>query len=226
MNRSAAESEGEGEWAKLDRILRHEHAHEEGAAPRHVFRVLVVEDPSETGGELGASLAREGFAVRVCPDGLGGLHAFIRELPDLIVTSDRLTGLDGFELIRRVREISDVPVLVVASQPELANRERAMRLGVDRLLARSVDQHELARVARELADPVRRPRPPGKRLTAAHVRNVARSELRAELERLLVDCRGNLAEIGRRMGKDRSTIRYHLRRFGMLVEEGSIWVGH
>ena len=216
----------------VDRILRHQHGHdhghehEEAAAPRQVFRVLVVEDPSETGGELGASLAREGFAVRVCPDGLGGLHAFIRELPDLIVTSDRLTGLDGFELVRRVREISDVPVVVVASAPELANRERAMRLGVDRFLARGLDQHELALVARELVEPVRRPHSSRKRLTAAHVRSVARSELQAELERLLVECRGNLAEIGRRMGKDRSTIRYHLRRFGMLVDEGSIWVGH
>lgn len=212
----------------LDRILHHGHGHEheEAAAPRQVFRVLVVEDQSETGGELGASLARDGFAVRVCPDGLAGLHAFIRELPDLIVTSDRLTGLDGFEFVRRVREISDVPVVVVASEPELANRERAMRLGVDRFLARSLDQHELALVARELLEPVRPPHSSRKRLTAAHVRSVARSELQAELERLLVECRGNLAEIGRRMGKDRSTIRYHLRRFGMLVDEGSIWVGH
>jgi DNA-binding response OmpR family regulator len=216
----------------VDRILHHDHGrehghgHEEAAAPRQVFRVLVVEDPSETGGELGASLAREGFAVRVCPDGLGGLHAFIRELPDLIVTSDRLTGLDGFELVRRVREISDVPVVVVASEPELANCERAMRLGVDRFLPRSLDQHELALVARELVEPARRPHSSRKRLTAAHVRSVARSELRAELERLLVECRGNLAEIGRRMGKDRSTIRYHLRRFGMLVDEGSIWLDH
>lgn len=189
-------------------------------------RVLVVEDPSEADGTLGESLVRAGFAVRVCADGLGGLHAFIRELPDLIVARDRLRGVDGFELIRRVREISDVAVVLVASEPSLANRERAMRLGVDRFLVRTLDQDgELIETALELARSIRRPRRSGERLTAAHVRRVARFELRAELERLLVECRGNLAEIGRRMGKDRSTIRYHLQRFGMLVEEGSTWAG-
>lgn len=58
------------------------------------------------------------------------------------------------------------------------------------------------------------------RVTAAAVRRNARSELEAELARQLVDCRGNLAEVARRMGRDRSTIRYHLRRFGMLTENG------
>ena len=219
MNQSAAECEGK--WAMLGRKVGQGEA---GVSSRPA-RVLVVEDPSETGGVFGASLARAGFAVRVCPDGLGGLQAFIRELPDLIVTSDRLTGLDGFELVRRVREISDVAVVLVASDPGLAIRERAMRLGVDRFLVRSLDQVDLAPVALELVQSLRRPRRSRGRLTAAHVRRVVRSELRAELERLLVECRGNLAEIGRRMGKDRSTIRYHLQRFGMLVEDGSIWAG-
>jgi len=62
------------------------------------------------------------------------------------------------------------------------------------------------------------------RVTAAEVRRIARSELEAELARQLVDCRGNLAEVARRMGKDRSTIRYHLRRFGMLTERPE-WPG-
>lgn len=53
-------------------------------------------------------------------------------------------------------------------------------------------------------------------LTAAGARLLARRELREELQKQLLDCRGNIAEMARRMGKDRSTIRYHLHRQGML----------
>jgi len=53
-------------------------------------------------------------------------------------------------------------------------------------------------------------------MTAAEARHLRERELFDRLERLLIETRGNIAEMGRRMGKDRSTIRYHLRRFGML----------
>lgn len=58
-------------------------------------------------------------------------------------------------------------------------------------------------------------------ITATEAREIGRRELCFQLERLLVETRGNIAEIGRRIGKDRSTVRYHLRRFGMLGEGGS-----
>ena len=63
---------------------------------------------------------------------------------------------------------------------------------------------------------------PNKQLiTATEAREIGRRELCLQLESLLVETRGNIAEIGRRIGKDRSTVRYHLRRFGMLGEGGS-----
>ena len=55
-------------------------------------------------------------------------------------------------------------------------------------------------------------------ITAAEARRLREHELFDRLERLLIETRGNIAEIGRRMGRDRSTIRYHLQRFGMLDE--------
>lgn len=220
MARAERRADTGAEWPVVDRVRRHDEASPSGRR----IRVLVVEDPRDGEGELGARLVQAGFAVRVCADGPGGLYAFVRELPDLIVARDRLGGIDGFELIRRVREISDVAVVLVASEPSLASRERALRLGVDRFLVRTLHREDdLVQAVVELARSLRPPRRSSERLTAAHVRRAARSELQAELERLLVECRGNLAEIGRRMGKDRSTIRYHLQRFGMLAEEGSAW---
>ncbi len=191
-------------------------------APGRRSFVLVVEDPIEDGALLGPLLERAGFTVRECADGFAGLDAFIRELPDLIVARDRLAGLDGLELVRRVREISDVPVVLVGTGDSPWIRERALRLGADRFVAEPFELESLPGLALDLAEPIR-PACEPRRLTAAHVRRVARSELRAQLERLLVECRGNLAEMARRMGKDRSTIRYHLRRFGMLAEEDAVW---
>jgi len=172
-------------------------------------------------GGLAAALRSAGCSVRACADGLAGLHAFIRALPDLIVASDRQAGLDGFELARRVRELSDVPIALLVAGDSASIRERALRLGVDRILVRGADAGELAASVIELVTGVRGSG--AVRLTAAHVRRAVRSELRAELERLLVECRGNLAEMARRMGRDRSTVRYHLRRFGMLVEDPVVW---
>lgn len=197
----------------------------EGVAARPALaRVLVVEDPRESGGRLATALAAAGFAVRASADGLLGLHAFIRGLPDLIVASDRVGGLEIFELIRRVRELSDLPVVLVVRQDGTNERAAAARLRVDRVVVERRAVEELVPSVVALLPPPRS-RPSRPRLTADRVRDVARSALRAELERLLVECRGNLAEVGRRMGKDRSTIRYHLRRFGMLVEDGARGIG-
>ena len=53
-------------------------------------------------------------------------------------------------------------------------------------------------------------------VTADEARDDGRRELFEQLEALLVETRGNIAEVARRLGKDRSTVRYHLARFGML----------
>ncbi len=189
------------------------------ALPTGSGRALVVEESLEGGASwLASRLGETGFEVRACSDGRTAFEAFIRELPDLIVTRDRVGEIDGLELARRVREVSGVPVVLVDPVAPTERRERAFRIGVDRVVSEPEELARLPWIALELVAPGRHPDPPP-RLTAAHVRQVARSQLQAELERLLLECRGNLAEMARRMGKDRSTVRYHLRRFGMLVEE-------
>lgn len=182
-------------------------------------RALVVESVRAEGhGSIASQLGATGFEVRACADDRAAFEAFVRELPDLIVVRDRLGEVDALELVRRVRELSDVPVVLVDPVAPAERRERALRIGVDRVVTEPGEVEALPAIVLDLMDPVGTP-DPRPRLTAAHVRRVARLELQSELARLLVECRGNLAEIARRMGKDRSTIRYHLRRFGMLVED-------
>jgi transcriptional regulator with GAF, ATPase, and Fis domain len=58
-------------------------------------------------------------------------------------------------------------------------------------------------------------------MTANQARSLGQQELFDRLEALLVETRGNIAEVARRLGKDRSTVRYHLQRFGMLGDRGA-----
>ncbi len=185
-------------------------------------RALVVEPPgSEGDASIASQLGAAGFEVRACADDRAAFEAFVRELPDLIVARDRVGAIDALELVRRVRELSAVPVVLIDPVAPQERRERALRTGVDRFVTEPGEVEALPVILLGLLDPIARPGP-RPRLTAAHVRRVARSELQAELARLLVECRGNLAEMARRMGKDRSTVRYHLRRFGMLVEDRAL----
>lgn len=198
--------------------------HQGSSAAKGRGRALVVESPRSEDGSIASQLGATGFEVRACADERAAFEAFVRELPDLIVARDRLGEVDALAFVRRVRELSDVPVILVDPVAPRERRERAFRLGVDRVVTEPGEVAALPAIVLDLMDPIGRPGP-RPRLTAEHVRRLARSELQAELARLLVECRGNLAEMARRMGKDRSTIRYHLRRFGMLVENPALCAG-
>jgi DNA-binding NtrC family response regulator len=184
-------------------------------------RALVVGKVSEGAGctvLLGRRLIEAGFAVYFASDGSDALAFLARQTPALVVANDEHPRLDGIELVRRLRERSDVPVLVVSAGGSVPACEEAMRVGADRFLQRSCDLERIGLVARELVNekPVSssRVRPPA--LTAASARTLRERELFDLLEGLLLETRGNIAEMARRIGRDRSTVRYHLRRFGML----------
>ena len=185
-----------------------------------IAKVLVVDDLAEARKLVGHRLSQVGFAISYACDGLEALRAFERDDSDLIVTDWQMPRLDGIGLVRRIRETSDVPIMMLTAFASIPDCENAMRVGADRYLQFSRDLDRLAEVATELG---RQGRGfdacgPDEQLgmTAAEARSIAQQELRAQLQELLVDCRGNIAEMARRMGKDRSTIRYHLRRLGML----------
>ena len=192
------------------------------------IRALVVDDLAETREIVGHRLAEVGFTIAYAVDGLDAYDVFVRDGSDLIVTDGQMPRLNGLGLVRRIREISNVPVVMLAEFGSIPDCEEAMRVGVDRYLQFGRDLERVARIASAL---VREDAARGARkidwasplpawieggMTAAEARSLAERELGAELQKQLVDCRGNIAEMARRMGKDRSTIRYHLRRLGML----------
>ncbi|MCF6689840.1 response regulator [Raoultella terrigena] len=94
-------------------------------------RVLVVEDDADAAGVLEAYLRRENYQVIVAGDGLAGLEIAQRWKPDLILLDVMLPGLNGTEVLARLRRQSDVPVIMVTAMGDTPDRIGALRYGAD-----------------------------------------------------------------------------------------------
>lgn len=78
-------------------------------------QVLIVEDDRELLRLLQLDLERNGYLVSMAGDGAQGLSAFNANTPDLVVLDVALPGMNGLDLCRKIREISDVPVLMMTA---------------------------------------------------------------------------------------------------------------
>jgi DNA-binding NtrC family response regulator len=169
-------------------------------------------------------LAAVGFGIETAEDGIEALERFAAVAPQIVVSDLQMPRLDGLGLLRRVRAVSNVPIVIITAFGSISVCEEAMRLGASRFLQLGRDLDLVGRLARELVEArsltagggADAPGDSGRWLTAEEARALGERELRASLVRLLIECRGNIAEMARRMGRDRSTVRYHLRRMGLL----------
>ncbi len=95
-------------------------------------RILVVEDNAGLAEGLRLNLVHDGHEVRLADNGLEGLSQARRWAPELIILDLMLPHLDGFEVLRTLRdEGHDVPVLVLSARAAETDRLRGFRLGAD-----------------------------------------------------------------------------------------------
>jgi len=93
--------------------------------------ILVVDDDATIRDILERYLRREGFAVRTTADGQTALHTASTEKPDLIVLDLMLPQLDGWELCRRLRAETTIPILMLTARGEEYERILGLGLGAD-----------------------------------------------------------------------------------------------
>ena len=101
------------------------------------FRVLVIDDNQEILEMMEFMLSREGFEVVAAVDPVSGLRAVYHEHPDAVVLDVMMPQMDGFEVCRRIRELTDVPVLLYtgkAKEPE--DVVRGFSVGADDYLVK------------------------------------------------------------------------------------------
>jgi two-component system copper resistance phosphate regulon response regulator CusR len=102
-----------------------------------ILKILIVEDEPKTGSYLKLGLTQAGFTVHVARDGWEGLRLARTESFDLVVLDVMLPGLDGWEVIRRLRlENKTVPVLFLTARDEIDERVKGLELGADDYLVK------------------------------------------------------------------------------------------
>jgi two-component system KDP operon response regulator KdpE len=117
--------------------------------PQH--RILIVDDEPQIARVLRTGLKTHGYDVRVAADGVSALETFNDWRPDLVVTDLAMPNLDGLQLCRRLRAISQLPIIVLSVRGEEKNKVEALDAGADDYVTKPFGMDELlARVRAQL----------------------------------------------------------------------------
>jgi DNA-binding response OmpR family regulator len=144
-------------------------------------RVLVVDDDDDIRLLLEGLLEGAGFAVDTAKDGRLALRAFHGHPADLVVLDLSMPELDGFETLERLRDLSDVPVILLTARSGEIDKVRGFRAGADDYVVKPFGRQEL--LARIEALLRRAPQP-------THLEHYEDGALSIDYERRLVMCRG------------------------------------
>lgn len=106
-------------------------------------RILVVEDDPAVRDVVREVLAERGFRVTEASDADRALSSVSAWPPNLVILDLGLPGMDGLELLRRLRERGDVPVIVLTGRAELADRVIGLELGADDYVVKPFEHREL-----------------------------------------------------------------------------------
>jgi DNA-binding response OmpR family regulator len=130
-------------------------------------RILVVDDDDDIRGLLLTLLERAGYEVSDASDGREGLRELYAGSPDLVILDVAMPGLDGWATLERIREVSDVPVLMLTARDAELERVRGLRGGADDYVVKPFGRQELVARVDVL---LRRPRSGGAQDTYADAR--------------------------------------------------------
>jgi DNA-binding response OmpR family regulator len=106
-------------------------------------RILVVDDDASTRDLLRGMLERAGHEVREAADGRAGLRDLYAATPDLVILDVNMPTLDGWATLERIRDLSDVPVLMLTARETELERVRGLKGGADDYVVKPFGHQEL-----------------------------------------------------------------------------------
>src|SRR5438128_4306394 len=106
-------------------------------------RILVVDDEPQLTRVLRRSLTTKGYEVRIAGDGEFALQTFRDWLPALVITDLAMPNMGGLELCRRLRAISEVPIIVLSVRGEERTKVEALDAGADDYVTKPFGMNEL-----------------------------------------------------------------------------------
>lgn len=106
-------------------------------------KILIVEDDEDISMIEEAYLESAGFATKILPDGNGLRDVLKEESIDLILLDLMLPGKSGYEICREIRDVVDIPILMVTARTEAIDKIRGLGLGADDYISKPFDPAEL-----------------------------------------------------------------------------------
>jgi len=113
--------------------------------------IMVVDDEQAIRVLLERTLETEGFRVISAEDGSSALVMMEKSWPDLVILDINMPGLNGFQVLERIRQRSDVPVIMLTGEGEVTTLGNALSLGADDFVKKPFSTRELlARIRAKL----------------------------------------------------------------------------
>jgi two-component system, OmpR family, KDP operon response regulator KdpE len=106
-------------------------------------RILIVEDEPEFAALVNLWMSEAGYETLTASSGNDALRQFYDGRPDLVVLDLAIPGLDGWQVIERVREFSRVPILIVTARSSETDKVRGLKLGADDYITKPLSFPEL-----------------------------------------------------------------------------------
>src|SRR5438067_4906670 len=117
---------------------------------QHKAGILAVDDDLRILRLVRVNLERAGFAVNTASNGAAALEQMDAEPPDAVVLDITMPGIDGFALTHQIREISNVPIIMLTAMSEQSQKVRGLEIGADDYLTKPFDPDELVARIRAL----------------------------------------------------------------------------
>ncbi len=106
-------------------------------------KILVIEDDEDIRTVVVTRLTRAGYDTIVAVDGKDGLRRFYGDRPDLVVLDIAMPVMDGWQVLERLREVSEVPVLILTAAIQERDKLRGLRSGADDYITKPFSGEEL-----------------------------------------------------------------------------------
>jgi DNA-binding response OmpR family regulator len=114
-----------------------------GLASRPVMKILAIEDDTDIMLAYRLVFERAGYQFASAADGRAGLRLVHEEKPDIVLLDIELPGMDGWTVLERIRDLANVPVLMISARGQEADRVRGLRGGADDYVTKPFTNNEL-----------------------------------------------------------------------------------
>ncbi len=108
-----------------------------------MIKILIIDDERPIRETLEMFLREKGYEVLTSEDGEGGLEALQNERPEIVILDIRLPGMDGLEVLRRIREAGEyIHVIMITAYRDAETTKQAMKLGAYEYIHKPLDADE------------------------------------------------------------------------------------